>query len=87
MVGPIETRELLEERRQRRCRGPAHPRRPREDVRGIPGPNGAGNTTTIKILTSLLRPTGGEANIHGFNVQEDPKAALRTVGAYRRKSL
>lgn len=47
---------------------------------GFLGPNGAGKSTTIKMLTTLLRPTGGKAYIHGFDVQRDGKKALSDVG-------
>jgi ABC-2 type transport system ATP-binding protein len=48
---------------------------------GYLGPNGSGKTTTIKILTNLLKPTSGQAFINGIDVNQFPKEALRRVGS------
>jgi ABC-2 type transport system ATP-binding protein len=47
---------------------------------GFLGPNGAGKTTTIRMLTTLLHPSGGTARVAGFDILEHPLAVRRKIG-------
>jgi ABC-2 type transport system ATP-binding protein len=50
------------------------------EVYGFLGPNGAGKTTTVRMLVTLLRPTGGHATIAGFDVAREPAEVRRRIG-------
>ncbi|HEV7868838.1 MAG TPA: ATP-binding cassette domain-containing protein, partial [Chthoniobacteraceae bacterium] len=39
------------------------------------GPNAAGKTTTIKMLTGLLKPTAGDVRVGGFDMLREPEKA------------
>ena len=49
-------------------------------VFGLLGPNGSGKTTTMKIMTGLIRPDSGNAEIFGYNPGEDMEQAMQRVG-------
>ena len=53
----------------------------RGEIYGFLGPNGAGKTTTVRMLTTLLRPSGGRATVAGFDVVRDPGAVRLRIGA------
>ena len=42
------------------------------EIFGLLGPNGSGKTTTIKMLTTLLEPTSGSAEVAGFDIVKNP---------------
>jgi ABC-2 type transport system ATP-binding protein len=50
------------------------------EVYGFLGPNGAGKTTTVRMLVTLLRPTGGVARVAGFDVAREPHQVRRRIG-------
>ena len=50
------------------------------EVYGFLGPNGAGKTTTVRMLVTLLRPTGGSARVAGHDVATEPAQVRRRIG-------
>ncbi|MDG6899188.1 MAG: ATP-binding cassette domain-containing protein [Nitrososphaerota archaeon] len=50
------------------------------EIFGFLGPNGAGKTTTISMLTTLLKPSGGKAEIAGLDIHKHPNEVRRVVG-------
>ncbi len=51
------------------------------DVVGFLGPNGAGKTTVIKLILGLIKISGGNVEINGFDIQKDFVKAIEKVGA------
>jgi ABC-2 type transport system ATP-binding protein len=53
---------------------------PRGQIFGLLGPNGAGKSTLINILAGLVVKTSGKAFIWGFDIDEHPRNAKRSIG-------
>jgi ABC-type multidrug transport system ATPase subunit len=51
------------------------------DVFGFLGPNGAGKSTTIRMLLTLIAPSGGEIKIFGKNIKQERLSILNKIGA------
>ena len=53
---------------------------PKGYIMGLIGPNGSGKTTTIKLILNMLKRTGGEVKILGFDNIANEQAAKRNLG-------
>ncbi|MED4953313.1 ATP-binding cassette domain-containing protein [Paenibacillus macerans] len=51
----------------------------RGEIFALLGSNGAGKTTTVNILSTLIKPDGGEADICGFDVQRQPDHVRQSI--------
>src|SRR5277367_4846095 len=50
------------------------------EIFGLVGPDGAGKTTTLRMLCGLINPTEGEATVAGHDVQREPEAVRDRIG-------
>ncbi len=50
------------------------------EIFGLVGPDGAGKTTTIRLLTAILEPTAGEAWVAGYSIAHDPERIKEQIG-------
>jgi ABC-2 type transport system ATP-binding protein len=60
---------------------------PRGGIFGLLGPNGAGKSTLINILAGLVTKSGGAATIWGFDIDEHPRNAKRSIGVVPQEIL
>jgi ABC-2 type transport system ATP-binding protein len=50
------------------------------EIFGFLGPNGAGKTTTLRMLATLIQPTGGSARVAGYDLRRDPARVRDNIG-------
>lgn len=50
------------------------------EIFGFLGPNGAGKTTTLRMLSTLIRPSGGRARIAGYDLLKESARVRHTIG-------
>src|SRR3982751_5234825 len=50
------------------------------EIFGLLGPNGAGKSTLIRMMTTLIEPTGGTAIVNGFDVRRAADGVRKSIG-------
>ncbi|MBF0502611.1 MAG: ABC transporter ATP-binding protein [Candidatus Riflebacteria bacterium] len=55
------------------------------EIFGIVGPDGAGKTTTMRLLTSIMEPTSGDAWVGGLHIVKDSEAVKEHIGYMSQK--
>jgi len=76
----IETENLTRSYNDRIALHPLSIRVAPGEILGFLGPNGAGKSTTVKLLTGMIKPSGGSARVAGFDVATDPLEVKRRIG-------
>lgn len=76
----IETRDLTRKFKDQVAVDRLNLRVERGQIFGLIGPNGAGKTTTVRMLTTLLNPTGGTARVDGHDIVKDPHEVRKVIG-------
>ena len=52
------------------------------EIFGLLGANGAGKTTTLRMLSTVLKPSGGRVLVMGQGLRKNPRAVRRSIGFY-----
>lgn len=52
----------------------------RGEIFGLVGPDGAGKTTTLRLLAAIMHPDGGNARVFGFDTVKDPERIKQHIG-------
>ncbi len=76
----IETKGLIKIYGQKKALDGVDLSVPKGDFFGFLGPNGAGKTTLIRILSTLIKPSGGSAAVSGFDVVKSCNDVRREIG-------